>query len=51
MDPAYYGLVEILFTSSVVFGLAGWQLWSVRRELRRDRERAASAPSSGDEGA
>jgi cytochrome oxidase assembly protein ShyY1 len=52
MDPKYYGLVEILFTSSIVFGLGFWQLWSLRREQRRDRERkraADTATSSSDE--
>lgn len=38
MDPKYYGLVEIAFTGSVVLGFAGWQLWSIRRELRKGEE-------------
>jgi hypothetical protein len=36
-----YGLVELLFTSVTVLGLLFWQLWSVNREIRRDREKAA----------
>jgi len=32
------------FTASVVLGLGLWQLWSVRRAQRRDREEAAAAP-------
>lgn len=43
MDPKYYGIVEMAFTASVVLGLGIWQLWSVRREQRRDREAAAAA--------
>lgn len=41
MDPAYYGIVELGFTGLVVLGFAGWQLWSVNRELRRDRRDSA----------
>jgi hypothetical protein len=43
MDPKYYGIVEMGFTASVVFGLCFWQLWSLRREQRRDRDQAASS--------
>jgi len=32
-----YGLIEILFTSVTVLGLAFWQLWSVNREIKRDK--------------
>lgn len=42
MDPKYYGVVEMTFTGAIVLGLGVWQLWSVNRELRRDREKAAS---------
>lgn len=40
IDPSRYGIVEMGFTAAVVLGFAGWQLWSVRRSIRRDRERA-----------
>lgn len=46
MDPKYYGVVEMGFTASIVLGLGLWQLWSVRREQRRDREAAALASSA-----
>jgi cytochrome oxidase assembly protein ShyY1 len=52
MDPKYYGLVEIVFTSTIIFGLGFWQLWSLRREKARDRARkhaADTATSSSDE--
>jgi cytochrome oxidase assembly protein ShyY1 len=52
MDPKYYGLVEIVFSSTIVFGLGFWQLWSLRREKTRDRARqraADTAASSSDE--
>ena len=38
MDPAYYGLVEIVFTATIVLGLGFWQLWSLRREPKRPRD-------------
>jgi len=50
MDPKYYGIVEMGFTASVVLGLGLWQLWSVRREQRRDREAAAAASSANPSG-
>lgn len=42
-----YGLVELLFSGAVALGLGFWQLWSVNREIRRDREKAKRPP--GDE--
>lgn len=33
IDPAYYGLVELVIFGVVVIGFAGWQLWSVRDSL------------------
>lgn len=38
-----YGLIELLFTSVTVLTLLFWQLWSVNREIKRDREKAAKA--------
>lgn len=35
-----YGLIELLFSGAVALGLAFWQLWSVNRDIRRDRERS-----------
>jgi hypothetical protein len=37
MDAA---LVELLFVYGVVLALGLWQLWSIRRTLRKDREKA-----------
>lgn len=34
-----FGLVELLFSGAVALGLGFWQLWSVNREIRRDREK------------
>ena len=36
-----FGLVELLFSGAVALGLGFWQLWSVNRDIRRDRERKA----------
>lgn len=44
----YYGLIEMSFSASVLFGLGFWQLWSLRREQRRDREKAEAAGKSTD---
>ena len=30
IDPAYYGIVELVFFTVVVLGIAFWQLWTVR---------------------
>lgn len=41
-SPAqHFGWIEIVFTALVALGFGGWQLWSVNREIARDRERAA----------
>lgn len=45
MDPKFYGVVEMVFFGTVVLGLGAWQLVSIRRELKRDREKS-QPPSS-----
>ena len=50
----HYGWVEIVFVAVVVLGIGFWQLWSVNREIARDRaaksaregEQQSSPPSS-----
>lgn len=32
-----YGWIEIIFVAVVALGLGFWQLWSVSREIKRDR--------------
>jgi len=32
-----FGLIELLLVFGVAVGWAGWQLWSVRRKPRSDR--------------
>ena len=49
MDPAYYGLIELLLTAVGAFAFVWWQL----RSLRRDRAITAArkAERRGTEGA
>ena len=44
MDPKYYGLVEVVFTAAIVFGLGFWQLWSLRGGRGGDRRAETSLP-------
>lgn len=44
----HYGWVEIVFTAAIALGFGGWQLWSVNREIAKDRE--AKARDSTDSG-
>jgi len=37
MDPKYLSLIEMTFTVVFVLGLLFWQLWSVNREMAKDR--------------
>lgn len=33
----HYGWIEVVFVAAVALGLGGWQLWSINREIARDR--------------
>jgi len=35
----HFGWIEIVLTAVIALGFGGWQLWSVNREIRRDREK------------
>lgn len=41
-----YGLVELVLVFGLVLGFGIWQLASVRREIRRDREKARQAEAA-----
>lgn len=43
-----FGWVEIIFVGVVALGLGFWQLWSINREIAKDKEKAAkdSAPDA-----
>ena len=43
-----FGWIEIVFTATVALGFGFYQLWSVNREIARDRE--AKQQRSGDTG-
>ena len=34
-----YGWIEIVFVGVVALGLGFWQLWSINREIAKDREK------------
>ncbi|TKD50957.1 hypothetical protein FBR43_09445 [Sphingomonas baiyangensis] len=36
IDPAHYGLVELVLVGAMALGFGIWQLWSVNREIARD---------------
>lgn len=46
----HFGWVEILFTALVALGFGFYQLWSVNREIAKDRaerDRASTMPEPG----
>lgn len=44
MDQKYYSLIEMGFTGVVVIGLALQQLWSINREIARDKAAKVASP-------
>ncbi len=42
------GFVEIIFTGAIALGIGFWQLWSVNREIARDKEKAARKERESD---
>jgi hypothetical protein len=32
-----YGWIEIVFVAGIALGLGFWQLWSINREIRKDK--------------
>jgi cytochrome oxidase assembly protein ShyY1 len=45
VDGSTLGLIEMLLVLGIVLGLGIWQLVSVRRELKRDREKSGRSDS------
>jgi hypothetical protein len=44
MEPSAWdnlGFVEIIFSGAIALGLGFWQLWSINREIAKDKEKAA----------
>lgn len=36
------GIIEIIFSGAVALGIGFYQLWSVNREIAKDKEKAAA---------
>lgn len=41
-----YGFIEIIVVGTIALGLGFWQLWSINREIAKDKEKAAKDDSS-----
>ena len=37
-----FGWIEIIVSGAIALGLGFWQLWSVNREIAKDKEKAAA---------
>jgi hypothetical protein len=35
------GWIEIVFTGTIALGIGFWQLWSINREIAKDKKNAA----------
>lgn len=46
MDMQNFGWIEIVFTAVVALGFGAYQLWSVNREIAKDREKAEAERSA-----
>jgi hypothetical protein len=42
-----YGWIELVVVGALALGFGGWQLWSVNREIARDRAARRSARPPG----
>jgi len=47
MDDSSFAIVEMTFSFGVVLAWLVWELVKTRREIRRDREKAARERSEG----
>ena len=43
------GWIEIVFVGIVALGLGFWQLWSINREIAKDKEKAEAKDGRSDE--
>ena len=46
MNPEYFGLIEMAFSFGVVLAIAFWQLYAVRKAIRKAREEENSKTDS-----
>lgn len=37
-----FGWIEIIFSGAVALAFGFWQLWSINREIAKDKEKAAA---------
>lgn len=52
MEPSPWdnlGWIEIVFSGAVALGFGFYQLWSVNREITKDKEKAAAEKSGKDD--
>ncbi len=43
-----FGWIEIVVTGAIALGLGFWQLWSINREIAKDKVKAAKDGSTDD---
>ena len=43
-----FGWIEIVFVGVVALGLGFWQLWSINREIAKDKEKAVTKKTSAE---
>jgi hypothetical protein len=43
-----YGWIEIVVVGAIALGLGFWQLWSINREIAKDKEKAEQSRSEPD---
>lgn len=43
-----FGWIEIVFSGAVALGFGFWQLWSVNKEIAKDKEKAAAKKAAQD---
>ncbi len=42
------GWIEIIVTGVIALGLGFWQLWSINREIAKDKEKASAKDTASD---
>ena len=50
MSSDNLGWIEIVFVGAAALGFGLWQLWSINREIRSDREKRDRAQKSAESG-
>lgn len=48
MNPDNYGLVEMIFVLALALGFGGWQLWSVNRDIAKDKAKKSAEEAKSD---